>query len=206
MASAKRFRGHGRTRVGAGIVMAVLLTTGGCTISGEEPTEGEGRNVSIYDFTMDDIEGNPVSLGTFKGKVMLIVNVASKCGFTGQYEGLQKLYEAYREKGLVVLGFPANDFLKQEPGSNAEIQQFCSATYGVDFPMFAKVSVKGSTMSPLYGFLTGKATNPEFAGRITWNFNKFLVGRDGRILNRFGSRTAPDDKDLVAAVEKALGE
>ena len=159
---------------------------------------------SIHEFEVRQIDGTPTKLAAFKGQVMLIVNVASRCGFTGQYAGLEKLYETYKEKGLVVLGFPANDFLFQEPGSNAEISQFCSLKYHVTFPMFEKIVVTGKDQHPLYKYLTEKETNPEFSGRITWNFNKFLIGRDGKILARFGSRVTPEDKDLVAAVEKAL--
>jgi len=159
---------------------------------------------SIYDFTIKDIDGNDVGLATFKGKVVMVVNVASKCGFTGQYAGLQALYEKYKDRGLVILGFPANDFLWQEPGSDSEIKQFCTLNYGVTFPMFAKIHVKGADQHPLYTYLTDKRTNPEFSGKITWNFNKFLVGRDGRIVARFGSRSKPESKDVVAAVEEAL--
>jgi glutathione peroxidase len=150
------------------------------------------------------IDGTATTLGGYKGQVMLIVNVASRCGFTGQYAGLQKLYETYKERGLTVLGFPANDFLGQEPGSNAEIAQFCSSKYHVTFPLFEKIVVTGSDMHPLYKYLTEKETNPEFAGKLTWNFNKFLIGRDGRILARFGSRTEPEHKVVIAALEKAL--
>jgi glutathione peroxidase-family protein len=159
---------------------------------------------SIHDFTVKQIDGTSAALSNYKGKVLLIVNVASRCGFTGQYAGLQKLYETYKDRGLVVLGFPANDFLFQEPGSNKEIAEFCSLKYHVTFPMFEKIVVTGSNSHPLYKYLTDKATNPEFSGKITWNFNKFLIGRDGRILNRFGSRTEPENKDVTAAIEKAL--
>ena len=159
---------------------------------------------SIYDFTMRDIDGKDVSLSAFKGKVLLMVNVASKCGFTGQYEGLEKLHATYANRGFVVLGFPANDFLGQEPGTEPEIKSFCTLTYGVTFPMFAKISVKGKDIHPLYAFLTSKETNPNYGGAISWNFNKCLIGRDGVIVGRFGSRTKPDDKKLIAAVEHAL--
>ena len=159
---------------------------------------------TVYDFVVQDIDGRDVSLSEYKGKVLLIVNVASKCGFTPQYAGLQKLYETYKDKGLVVLGFPANNFLGQEPGSNADIKAFCTKNYGVTFPMFSKISVKGRNIHPLYEFLTSRESNPEHGGVITWNFNKFLIGRDGKILNRFGSRTAPADPELVNAIEKAL--
>jgi len=159
---------------------------------------------TIYDCTLPDIDGRSVNLGAFQGRVLLLVNVASRCGFTPQYAGLQQLYTRYQPRGLVVLGFPANNFLGQEPGTDAEIKTFCTTKYNVTFPLLAKLSVKGADQHPLYRFLTSKETNPDFAGAITWNFNKFLVGRDGKILARFGSRTAPDDKELVAAVEKAL--
>ena len=165
---------------------------------------GEAAMTNIYDFTMQDIDGKNVSLSAFKGKVLLLVNVASKCGFTGQYSGLEKLYSTYTNRGFVVLGFPANDFLGQEPGTDAEIKSFCALTYGVTFPMFAKISVKGKDIHPFYAFLTSKETNPNSGGAISWNFNKFLIGRDGAIVGRFGSRTKPDDKELVEAVELAL--
>lgn len=159
---------------------------------------------SVYDFAVTDIDGHAVSLAQFRGRVLLIVNVASKCAFTRQYEALQRLYDTYRERGLAVLGFPANDFLWQEPGTNAEIKSFCTIRYGVTFPMFAKISVKGAAQHPLYRFLTDKRTNPHFGGRITWNFNKFLIGRDGAILARFAARTRPDSPKVLDAVENAL--
>ena len=174
-----------------------LMGTGVCM-------HGEAAMTNIHDFTMRDIDGKDVSLSIFKGKVLLIVNVASKCGFTGQYAGLEKLYTTNTNRGFVVLGFPANDFLGQEPGTEAEIKSFCTLTYGVTFPMFAKISVKGKDIHPLYAFLTSKETNPNFGGAISWNFNKFLIGRNGVIIGRFGSRTKPDDKELVEAVEQAL--
>ncbi|MCF7849302.1 MAG: glutathione peroxidase [Kiritimatiellales bacterium] len=160
----------------------------------------------IYEIEVETIAGETIKLDQYRGKVLLVVNTASKCGFTGQYDGLQKLYETYKDKGLVVLGFPSNDFLRQEPGSNEEIQSFCKLNYGVDFPMFGKISVKGKNQHPLYLYLTSRQTNPEFAGKIIWNFNKFLVSRDGRSIGRFGSRTTPEDGKLVAAVESALAQ
>jgi len=134
----------------------------------------------------------------------LIVNTASKCGFTGQYEGLQALYDQYKEQGLVVLGFPSNDFLRQEPGTNEEIKSFCKINYGVTFPLFAKIAVKGKEQHPLYHYLTSAETNPEHSGKITWNFNKFLIDRDGLVMARFGSRTQPQDAKLIKQLEDAL--
>ena len=158
----------------------------------------------LYDIEVKRIDGQPVRLDAYRGKTLLIVNTASKCGFTGQYDGLQKLYETYGDRGLVVLGFPSNDFMGQEPGSNEEIASFCQLNYGVTFPMFAKISVKGDEQHPLYTYLTSDQTNPQFAGGISWNFNKFLIDREGSIVGRFGSRTKPDDPELVNAIEEAL--
>lgn len=159
---------------------------------------------NIYDFQVETINGKQQSLDAYKGKVILIVNTASKCGFTKQYAGLQKLYETYEKDGLVILGFPANNFMRQEPGSNEEIASFCQINYGVSFPMFAKISVGGKNIHPLYKFLTDKKSNPQFGGKITWNFNKFLISRDGRIIDRFSSQTTPEDPKLLAAIQKAL--
>ena len=162
--------------------------------------------VGFYDIEVEMITGIPIKLDAYKGKTLLIVNTASRCGFTGQYEGLQKLYATYQHQGFVVLGFPCNDFMKQEPGSNDEIQEFCNINYGVSFPMFSKVSVKGAGAHPLYRYLTSEETNPEFGGRITWNFNKFLISKEGKVIGRFGSRTKPSDKNLIGTIEKALDE
>ncbi|MGO9411874.1 MAG: glutathione peroxidase [Spirochaetia bacterium] len=161
-------------------------------------------NEHIYDFVMKDIEGEEVSLSRFKGKALLIVNVASKCGFTPQYAGLQSLYERYKEQGFEILGFPANDFLWQEPGSDSEIKQFCSTKYNVDFPLFSKISVKGKKIHPLYKLLTEKETNPRFGGQITWNFNKFVVDKSGEVVARFDSKVEPLDQQVLSAVEAAV--
>src|SRR5277367_418601 len=139
----------------------------------------------LYEFTLNSIDGQPAPLAAYKGKVLLLVNVASKCGFTPQYTALESLYEKYKGDGLVVIGFPANNFMSQEPGTDAEIKDFCSRTYSVKFPMYSKISVKGDDKAPLYHYLTEKATNPTTGGEIKWNFTKFLVGRDGTILARF---------------------
>lgn len=168
-----------------------------------DQTGGE-KMKSIYDFTVKDIDGKDQKLEQYKGKAIMIVNVASRCGFTPQYAGLQKIYQQYRDKGLVILGFPANNFLGQEPGSNEEIKQFCSVNYQVTFPMFSKISVKGKDIAPLYKYLTEKETNPKFAGDISWNFNKFLIDRQGKIIARFGSRTTPEDAEVIRAIEQTL--
>jgi len=159
---------------------------------------------TIYNFEVIDIEGNPVKLEIYKGKVLLITNVASKCGFTPQYAGLEKLHNKFKDRGFVVLGFPANNFRNQEPGTNAEIMQFCKSNYGVTFPMFAKISVAGADKHPLYVFLTEKATNPEFSGEIRWNFDKFLIDKTGKIIARFDPHEKPEDEMIMAAVEKTL--
>lgn len=167
----------------------------------ETPVETVLNNAaeSIYDFTMDDIDGNPVSLSDYKGKVVLIVNVASQCGYTPQYETLQGFYQHYKDKGVVVLGFPANNFGGQEPGSNEQIKEFCTSKFSVAFPMFSKISVKGEDMHPLYKYLTG-ATGQE----VKWNFQKFLVGKDGKVIKSYPSGTDVMDDVVIAEVEKML--
>ena len=159
---------------------------------------------SVHEFTMDAINGTPTPLASFKGKVLLVVNVASQCGYTYQYEGLQALYLKYKDQGLVVAGFPANNFGAQEPGSDAEIGAFCKSKFGVTFPMFSKISVKGSDKAPLYQFLTDKNANPKTGGEIPWNFTKYLVDRDGRVLARFDAPVEPESKELTSAIEAAL--
>lgn len=161
---------------------------------------------TLYDFTMKDINGRETPLSEYQGKVVLVVNVASRCGFTPQYEGLEALYQKYKEKGFVVLGFPANNFLWQEPGTDADIKTFCITKYNVTFPMFSKISVKGKEQHPLYKRLTSKETNPKFGGAISWNFNKFLIARDGSVIGRFGSRETPQSDAIVTAVETALNQ
>jgi glutathione peroxidase len=159
---------------------------------------------SVLDFTMKSIDGKETKLSDYRGKVLLLVNVASQCGYTPQYEGLQAIYSKYSSQGLVVLGFPANNFGGQEPGTNEEIKQFCTLKYKVSFPMFAKISVKGADMHPLYQFLTSKETDPEFGGDISWNFNKFLVDRNGKIIARFETREKPEGEKVTQSIEKAL--
>jgi len=160
---------------------------------------------TIFDLSMKGIEGSEIPLRKFEGKALLMVNVASKCGFTPQYKGLQELYDRYREKGFEILGFPANNFLWQEPGSDADIRQFCSTKYSVTFPMFSKISVKGRDINPLYEFLTSPETDPKFPGAIGWNFAKFLLDRRGNVVARFEPKTEPLAPEVTAAVENALG-
>jgi len=159
---------------------------------------------SVHEFTMDAINGTPTPLASFKGKVMLVVNVASQCGYTYQYEGLQALYLKYKDQGLVIAGFPANNFGAQEPGSNAEIGAFCKSKFGVTFPMFSKISVKGIDKAPLYQFLTDKNANPKTGGEIPWNFTKYLVDRNGKVLARFDAPVEPESPELTSAIEAAL--
>lgn len=161
------------------------------------------KNKSLYDFKLKNIDGKETALNSFKGKVVLVVNVASKCGLTPQYDALQKLYTEQKEKGLVVLGFPANEFRGQEPGSDAEIKEFCSTTYGVTFPMFSKIVVKGEGIHPLYQWLLA-STDP--GKDIEWNFEKFVIGRDGKVVGRFSPRTKPDDPKLLELIGKALAQ
>jgi glutathione peroxidase len=159
---------------------------------------------TVYDFTPKSIDGAASPLASYKGKVLLIVNVASKCGFTPQYKSLEALYEKYKDQGLEVLGFPANNFMQQEPGTNDEIKTFCTRKYNVSFPMFSKISVKGVDKDPLYQYLTDSAQNPKTGGEIPWNFTKFLVDRNGNIVARFDPKVDPMTPEVTSAVESAL--
>jgi glutathione peroxidase len=169
-------------------------------------TRNGGKVPEVLNFTMTSINGQPVNLSKYAGSVVLIVNTASECGYTYQYEGLQNLHKKYASRGLTILGFPSNDFGQQEPGTNQEIQQFCKANYGVQFDMFSKVQVLGRDKTPLYEFLTSKSSNPKFSGEIKWNFEKFLVSRDGQILGRFASEVEPESRQVSAAIEAALSK
>ena len=182
--------------------------------------KGKGLNLSeLYDIAVDRIDGTSTKLSAYAGKVLLIVNVASKCGLTPQYDGLENLYRTYRDQGLVVLGFPANNFAGQEPGSNQEVADFCRSTYGVDFPMFSKLSVKGEDQHPLYHLLTEQRPEAEFKPGsgflkrradqgspedVVWNFEKFLVDREGSVVGRFAPDTLPEDPDITSAIVDAL--
>jgi glutathione peroxidase len=155
---------------------------------------------TIYDFTVKTIDGKTKSLAEYKGRPVLVVNVASQCGFTPQYEGLEKLHEKYGQRGFAVLGFPANEFGAQEPGSDEDIQKFCTTNFGVKFEMFSKVVAKGEGIHPLYDWLTKSK-----GGDVRWNFTKFLVDKDGRVIERFEPKVAPESPDVTRAIEKALG-
>jgi glutathione peroxidase len=165
------------------------------------PTAPEALN-----FKVKDIDGKEVNLADYKGKVLLVVNVASKCGNTPQYEGLEKTYDKLKDKGFVILGFPANNFGGQEPGTDEQIKEFCSLTYQVKFPMFSKISVKGNDQHPLYKYLTSLDTKPVAKGDISWNFEKFLIGRDGKVIARFAPKTKIEDPAVMGAIEQALGK
>jgi len=161
---------------------------------------------SIYEFTMKSIDGQSVSLKSYSGKVVMLVNVASKCGFTPQYAGLESLYEKYKDRGFVIVGIPANNFAQQEPGTDEEIKTFCTRKYNVSFPMMSKVSVLGDDETPLYRFLTDKSVNPQVGGDIKWNFTKFLFDRDGKPVARFEPAIKPDSPEVQSAIESALGK
>lgn len=182
------------------IVLAVIMVVTGCSNSSpDDEVVAEKKAMSLYDFEVQTITGQDATIGDYEGQVLLFVNVASECGFTPQYEGLQTLWEQYGDDGLVVLGFPANDFASQEPGTDEEIQAFCTGEFGVTFPMFSKISVRGEDQHPLYTHLTAHADE-----KISWNFNKILVDRNGEVIDHFGSRVEPRSDELVDAIESVL--
>ena len=158
---------------------------------------------SIYDFTLPLLNGKDAPLADYKGKVVLVVNVASRCGFTPQYSALESIYEKYKDQGFVIIGFPANNFAGQEPGTNEEIAKFCTGKYNVTFPVYGKISVKGDDQAPLYSYLT-KDANPTLAGDIKWNFTKFLIDRNGKVVQRFEPPVTPDSPEVVSAIETQL--
>jgi len=160
---------------------------------------------TLYDFQQKTLDGKDKKLSDFKGKALLVVNVASKCGLTPQYTGLQKLHEKYGARGFEVLGFPCNQFAGQEPGTSEEIAEFCERNYGVSFPMFSKIDVNGANRAPLYQWLTSQETQPDGPGDILWNFGKFLVDKQGNVIARFNPRVAPEAPELTSAIEKAIG-
>lgn len=174
------------------------------TCGNKAPKQKVTHAESIYDFEVKDIKGNPLSLAKYKGKIVVIVNVASKCGLTPQYEGIQKFYEEYKSKDVVVLGFPANNFLFQEPGSDKDIEQFCTLKYHVTFDMFSKIDVKGSNIHPLYQYLTKKELNGKEDAEVSWNFQKFLVGKDGKLVKSFSPKTKVSDEEFLHAVDELV--
>lgn len=187
--------------------LAILLMFGANLIAQDKATETAEASQdvpAVLNFTMKSIDGDDVEMKDFQGKVVVVVNVASKCGLTPQYEGLQALYKEHAEEGLVVLGFPCDQFRNQEFGSDAEIKTFCTEKYGVEFPMFSKVKVNGDDRCDLYKYLTELETKPAEKGDISWNFEKFLIGRDGKVVGRYSPRVKPGDDDFVEAIKAEL--
>jgi glutathione peroxidase len=167
---------------------------------------GDHKTTSVLGFTVKDIDGKEVALSKYQGKVLLIVNTASQCGFTPQYKGLQEVYQKYKDQGFEVLAFPANEFGKQEPGTDGQIKEFCTNNYKVSFPLFSKIVVKGKGIHPLYEYLTSDSTDPKFPGPIRWNFAKFLVNRKGEVIARFEPASKPESAEVCGTIEKALAE
>jgi glutathione peroxidase len=186
--------------------MMVLGSLCGLIIGAAAVADEKGKVPAVLNFKMKSLEGKEVDLSKYQGKVVVFVNVASRCGYTPQYQALQALHEKYADKGLAVLGFPANDFGKQEPGTDAQIAEFCAKNFGVKFDMFSKVVVKGNGQCELYKFLTSKDTNPKFAGDIGWNFEKFVVGRNGTVVARFKSAVSPDSEPFIKVIEEELAK
>jgi glutathione peroxidase len=192
------------TRFARLVLSAVpVLVIAGIGLAQDRPGE---KAKSVLDFKVKDIDGKEVDLSKYKGDVLLVVNVASKCGYTPQYEGLEAIYEKYKDRGFAVLGFPANEFGKQEPGTDEQIKTFCKTKFNVTFPMFSKIVVKGEGIHPLYQFLTDKQTDPDHAGAIPWNFTKFLVDRKGKVIARFEPADKPESAKVTKAIEAALAE
>ena len=188
---------------GFAALAALLVVSSAAVVSAQDPAKNP---TSVLDFHVKDIDGNDVDLAKYKGKVLLIVNTASQCGFTPQYKELQAIYEKYKDQGFEVLAFPANEFGSQEPGDNQQIKEFCSAHYKVGFPLFSKIVVSGQGIHPVYAFLTGEQTNPKFAGKIPWNFAKFLVNKKGEVIARFQPADKPASGKVTGEIEKALTE
>jgi glutathione peroxidase len=184
----------------ASAVLALSVTVVASAKDRDLPPSG------VLSYTMKDIDGKDVPLAKYKGKVLLIVNVASRCGNTPQYKPLETIYEKYKAQGFEILAFPANNFGGQEPGTNLEIKQFCTGNYNVSFPVFSKISVKGTDIDPLYKFLTDKATDPQFSGDIEWNFGKFIIGRNGEVVARFAPGLHPDRPEVVSVIEAELAK
>ncbi len=188
---------------GLAFAAALAVLTSAAIVSAQDAAR---KPTSVLGFHVKDIDGKDVNLAKYKGKVLLIVNTASQCGYTPQYKDLQAIYEKYKGQGLEILAFPANEFGAQEPGDNSQIKEFCSTKYHVEFPLFSKIVVKGPEMHPLYEYLTGKQTNPNFAGDIPWNFTKFLVNKKGEVIARFQPGDKPSSEKVSGEIEKALGD
>jgi glutathione peroxidase len=186
------------------VLMGIIASIYALVSGGSKITYDTKGNTTIYQFTMNTLDGKPKKLSEYEGKVLLVVNVASKCGLTPQYAEIEKFYEQYKDLGLVVLGFPANNFLRQEPGSSEQIAEFCQKNYGVTFDMFEKISVKGEDIHPLYQFLTSKSLNGTTDAEVKWNFQKFLIGKDGKVVTSFSPKTLVYDAEVVTAVETEL--
>lgn len=185
-------------------LMKIVMVGALCMVFNAKTEEVKKETLApIYNIKVKTIDGKETTLKQYKGKALLIVNTASKCGFTKQYAGLQKTHEKYSEKGLVVLGFPSNNFGKQEPGTDKEIATFCTQKFAVTFPMFAKLEAKGKSIHPLYKYLTDSKSS-KFGGKVTWNFNKFLISKDGKIINRFTSKDKPESEKVIKAIEATL--
>src|SRR5262249_19579160 len=188
--------------LGLGILVGLFFASSALA----DDNKGDQKVPPVLNFKMKGIEGKDVDLSKFQGKVVMFVNVASQCGYTPQYGGLEKLHEKYSKSGLVIVGVPANEFGQQEPGTDAEIREFCTNNYGVKFTMLSKVVVKGHGICPLYKFLTEKETNDGFAGPITWNFEKFLIDKKGQVVARFNPAVAPEDQKVIAKIEEELSK
>ena len=183
-------------------ILIIIVCFGFTKLSKEKkPIDKEESNQSIYDFKIKDIDGNVFDFKNLKNKVVLIVNVASKCGFTNQYSDLEKLYNKYKENNFIVIGIPSNDFGNQEPGSNNEIKKFCEGNFNITFPIMSKVHVKGENIVPLYSFLTNKKIHPKTGGEISWNFNKFLINKNGKIIERYSSFIKPLSKKITSKID-----
>jgi glutathione peroxidase len=188
-------------------LIATVLAASFLVARGDETKKDEGKPVpSVLNFSMKSLSGDNVNLAQYQGKVILMVNTASKCGFTPQYKDLEALYQKYQDKGLVILGFPANNFKNQEPGTDEQIATFCQQNYGVTFPMFSKIDVLGDAQAPLYHYLTDASSDPQFPGDVQWNFEKFLISKDGQIVARFRSKVKPSSDEMIKAVEAELAK
>ena len=188
------------------LVAAIFVGASFLVANGEETKKEDKTVAPVLNFTMKSLSGDEVNLAQYQGKVILIVNTASKCGFTPQYKDLEALYTKYQDKGFVILGFPANNFKSQEPGTDQQIAEFCQANYGVTFPMFSKIDVLPPNKAPLYHFLTEAGTDPQFPGEVKWNFEKFLISRNGQIVGRYLSPVKPMSDEIVKSVEAELAK